>query len=320
MIGDTVAIEIPGTVSELDEGRAIGACEAALGDESCSRLEQGVAADFTARVTATSASELTIELVLSGQEEVETVRVLKFSEDEPEAFRWQSVGVVIAALVLSRSPREAPALPEPPLPEPEQRARPKAAAEDSEQAPDDSDAPDQREDAREPGVATVDLGPLIASTASGAGVAGGAWLGAALRWKGPLHVVASGEASFSSAETDAAAVQARSLGASLGLGLRSPFWGSAFGGEVSFRSALQSLSVRAESSSESGSAATLRWGGRAGLGIYWFPSRFLGLVAGGDAGLLWPPIDVEAGSAEPIRVGALIWGGYLGLRIRVNRF
>ena len=318
MIGDTVAIEVPSTVSERDQGRTIGACEAALGDDRCSRLGGEPTADFIARVTEASASELMIELTLAAQDEVPAVRILKFSEDEPEAFRWQSVGVVIAALVLSRNQQEDQAAADPPEPPPEPEEPVKAALPAREDLS-DADARAKEALAKAPDVATIDLGPLVASTASGAGVAGGAWLGGAIRLKGPLHIMASGDASFSSADAEVATVHASSLGASLGLGLRNAFMRSQFGFELSARAALQSLRVRAVSDTESGTATTGRWGGRAGVGFFWLPSRFWGIVAGGDAGLVWPPIDVDIGAMEPTRVNALIWGGYLGLRIRVNR-
>lgn len=316
MIGYTVAIEIPEAVSERDAGRAIGACGAALGNDRCGYLDEGFAAKFTARVTQSSALELTIELTQTGEDEIAALRVLTFTEEEPEAFRWQSAGVVVAALVLSQIPAEAPAdSPEPTAErEPEQPDAPKV----------DSTSAGNPDDLREspvptdPDVATIDFGPLVASTASRAGVAFGASLGGAMRLTGPLHVVASAEVSASSSADAAVELRSRSLGGSLGLGLRGPL-SSQFEWELSTRGAFQSLSVSAISSTESGKAATGRWGGRAGGALTWLPSRFLGVVAGGDAGLLWPPLDVEVGEPEPWRISALVWSGYVGVRIRFNR-
>jgi hypothetical protein len=319
MVGDTVAIQIPESVSERDEGRAIGACEAALGGDHCGRLDEGFVADFTARVVESSASELTISLSLAGQDESVSVRVLKFSDEELDAFRWQSVGVVIGALVLSQ-----------PEAEPEKKAKLEPKEEEPQEAaqkpnpkplraePQDERAPRPLPEVSQTDFASVDLGPLVASSYSGARVAGGVWLGTALRVVDPLFVVAQGDVSFSPENSDAAFLRTSSLGGSLGLGLRSLLGGSRFGLEVSARGAVQSLNVRANSGTTLGMATTVRWGGRAGGGVFWLPSSFLGVVLGADAGVLWPPLDVEIGAPEPERLSALFWGGYLGLRFRFN--
>lgn len=319
MIGDTVAIQIPETVSERDEGRTIGACEAALGEERCGRLSQGFVADYTARVVQSSASEVTIELSLTGLYDAVTVRVLQFSDDEPEAFRWQSVGVVVGALVLAQPEvEEKTSAPAEPLP-----AQPKEIeSKDREESPTKpGEVLDVRRDSEgEPfDRATVDVAPLVASSYSGSGVAGGAWLGAAVRLAGPVHVVTQGDASFSPENADAADLRTSSSGASLGLGLRGYFRTSDFGWDLSGRGAVQNLNVRADSGTEVGAKGTIRWGARAGGGLFWLPSRLFGVVLGADLGILWPPVDLELGQVERTRVGAIFWGGYLGLRIRLNR-
>lgn len=318
MIGDTVAIEMPDAVSEQDQGRTIGACEAALGDDRCGRVGEGVAADWNARVTQSNAFELTIELAATGSEEATTVRVLSFSEEEPEAFRWQSVGVVVAALVLSQPPPEAE--PEGAAPEPEpEPPDPAPAPPPPPSDPDIGDEAPDESDARGRDRVTIDVGPLAMSTASGAGVAGGGWLGGALRLTGPLYLVAQGDTASSAKNDAAAGLRATSFGGGLGLGLRGALGHPDIGWELSARGAVQSLSVRAASDAESGAASTTRWGTRMGLGLAWLPAGFWGVVLAGDAGLLWPPLDVDVGAAEPTRISALIWGGYLGLRIRLNR-
>lgn len=322
MTGATVAIEIPEAVSDLDEGRAMGACEAVLGDDRCGPLDQGFSASFIARVTQPSALELTIELTQTGQDEVAALRVLRFTEEEPEAFRWQSAGVVVAALVLSQTPSQAPSPsapePAPAEPGPQKADSPKGGLTSPDGLDDSGNAPAPT-NVTEPDVATIDIGPLVASTASGIGVAVGASLGGALRVNGPLHVVASGEASTSSADDATVAVRSRSLGGSLGLAFRGSLAHPRFGWELSARGAFQNLRVSATSDTESGDAATSRWGGRVGGSLAWLPSRFVGVVVAGDAGLVWPPIDVEVGRGEPLRIPALIWSGYVGLRIRLNR-
>ncbi len=320
MIGDTVAIEIPDAVSELDRGRAIGACEAALGDDSCSLRSEGLDSDWTARVNQSSAEELTIELIVTGTTEVDTVRVLTFSEDELEAFRWQSVGVVVAALVLSRN-RVAP---EPTTTQGESDSiepSEEPAAEPREEPPARVDAPEatpRLEARRRQEKVTLDLAGLMATSGTGS-AAGGAWLGTGLRLAGPLHLLVQGDAIFSRTDESEAELRSTVLGGSLGLGLRGGFGRSDLGWEMSARAAMQSLRVRASTESETGVASTVRIGARGGLAAVWRPSGFWGVLVGADAGVLWPPVDLELGAAEPARVSAVFVGGYLGLRMRLNR-
>lgn len=327
MIGDTVAIQIPESVSERDEGRTVGACAAALGEGHCGRLDEGFVADFTARVVQTSASELTISLSLSGHDKSVSVRVLKFSDEELEAFRWQSVGVVIGALVLSQpEAEEQPKAPPQPKPAAEKEKQPATQNEPGESPAESRDARDgrltsegKRSDHSKSDLASVDLAPLVASSYSGVGVAPGIWFGAALRVIEPLYVVAQGDVSFSPENVEGAFLRTSALGASLGLGVRSLLGASRLGLEVSARGAMQSLTLRANSGTEQGTAGTVRFGGRTGGAVFWLPTSFLGVVLGADAGVLWPPVDADLGSPEPTRISALFWGGYWGLRFRLNR-
>lgn len=321
MIGDTVAIEIPETVSDLDQGRTIGACEAALGDDSCSMLAEGAEVDWTARVTQPSLSELTIELTPLGEDDVASVRVLRFNEDEPEAFRWQSVGVVVAALVLSQN-QERPRKSEPPEPPP-RKSTPEPEATEKETSPpltargeEDVRTPASKKEAGD--ALTVDLAPQLTSPASGSGVGAGGWLGVAVHLRGPLHLVATGDASFSNRDEPVERLSAAAWGATLGLGLRFRFLHPDLAWDLSARGALQGLSVRAASGDDSGSAGTTRAGGRVGAALSWMPSRFIGVVGGGDLGLLWPPVDLEVGAPEAVRISALTWTGYVGVRVRLN--
>lgn len=326
MIGDTVAIEVPETVSERNLARALGACEAALGVDQCTGAGLASGTDFRAEVSQTSVSELSIELVLNGGESPVVVRVLSFESDEPEAFRWQSVGVVVAALVLSQqTPKEAddssldpssesaspPQLPtaKPALLVPEQPtplARPGPSRPPNPGPPSRAFSP------------TLDLAGLLSSPVSGAAVGAGGWLNVAVPIGGPLLLSTQADSSWSRSSTAEVALRGLALGASFGVvgrfGLGHPrwFW------EASARAAFQGLRVLGEAGASRETAWIARWGGRGGAALAWFPGDDWGVVLGADGGILWPPLEVTIAGEEPTAVSPFVWGGYLGLRVRIR--
>lgn len=326
MIGDTVAIEVPETVSEQNLARALGACEAALGLDQCIGSRAGADTNWMAQVSQTSVADLSIELVLTGQLSPVVVRVLSFENDEPEAFRWQSVGVVVAALVLSQempekaedeaadslssvsetvevrtpdalppAPRQTPAL-----------SRPGPSRPPNPGPPSTSLAP------------TLDVAALLAAPVSDAPFGAGGWLNVGVPLAGPLLLLTQADLSWSRSSAEDAALRGLAFGASMGAGLRWQLGHPQWFGELSARAAFQGLRALGEASTARETAWTVRWGGRGGALLAWFPGADWGLVLGGDAGLLWPPLEVSVTGRKLTSVSSLVWGGYLGLRVRIR--
>ncbi len=312
MIGDFVEIEIPPEASEMDAKRAEGACEAALGVGHC-EVGLGELVDFapqwTANVIRQPAGGLLIELRARGKDVPTLTRHLNFAVEDPDAFRFQSVGVVVAAMVLAQSPVE------------DQYASPASAETSNPQltpasiehadvalAPPESSLGTKEASFAIDGAATVT--PGLAGNRPGMGGIG------AVVWSlpVPLLIVADLEVTTSRRSLSETRLASTAFTGSAGLGERLSFSGGVFGVEGHARANVQALRLSAEDDLGKQANVTMRWGGSVSLrGFFRFHSRW-GVVLGGNVGALAPAVSLQVQGTELAQLSSLWWGAFVGLR------
>jgi hypothetical protein len=238
-----------------------------------------------------------IELAPHGSEPPLEPRFMLFRPTDPEPERWQSIGLVVAALALYRDEAE------------EAKAGAQGALEPLEPAhAGDSTAP-----------VWLGLGAEVGSGLDSGGPRLGARLEAGLRPHALRPAFAAITAGMAGQSTDGAGLSARfvQLGAAIGLTASVPAL------DLDFRFGVgptaEGLTVFAERSDGTTHAAT-RWllGGRAGAGAVWPSSGPVGGFLAGSAWHLTGATGVRVDGAPIARAPAAGLAGQAGIEIRLN--
>ncbi len=300
MIGDYVQIEIPAESSELDAKRVEGACDAALGTGHC-EVGQGDLLDFApqwiAQVQKDAAGALVIELRPHGEPAERAQRRLEFSESDPAAYRFQSVGVVVAAMVLAQ-------------PEPSETGtqEPTVSASGTSEQPIAATVTEPRR-----GSVALDLAACLGPGVTSGFPSLGGCFGAIWELPIPLLIVADVEVTGSRGTSGTASLQGIFVSAGLGLGQRFLF-SERTGLEAQLEGSLQTLGVRAKDSLAAQSETTFRPGARLGLTAFSrFHSRW-GAFLGGELGVYSPAVTFQVDGQEASRFSNIWWNAQLGIR------
>ncbi len=312
MIGDFVEIEIPPEASEMDAKRAEGACEAALGVGHC-EVGHGELVDFvpqwTADVSRQPEGGLLIELRATGDGVPALTRHLNFAAEDPDAFRFQSVGVVVAAMVLAQSPVEGTG----DSPANVETGDPQVTPASTEDA-DVALAPPERSLRRQEANIAIDAAATVTSglAANRPGMGG---MGAVV-WSlpVPLLIVADMEVTARRRRISEVRLASTAFTASIGLGERLIFSGGDLGVEGQLGANVQALRLSAEDNLGEQANVTMRWGGGVSLrGFFRFHPRW-GVVLGGKVGALAPAISLQVQGTELAQLSPIWWGTFVGLR------
>lgn len=301
MVGDSVAIEVPAEVATLDASRAVEACLVALGPDRCfvaSDAERTT--DFRATILPTVGGEFVIVLRRGSEERPLAERRILFLPTDPEAYRWQSAGVVTASMVLG----EARSEPSPSPPE----ASPPVAPPQPERAP---SAPARPTFVR---AVAVDLGGLAGSGVSGGAGRWGGFARGVLRFAPPLLALADVRVAGSEDERGSASSRGLWITGGLGVGVGFEVAGGAVAFEMHAQATVESFSLRAEDELGSEERSRVRWGGRFGGAVVVPVSSAVGLVAGGDFAVAAPTFEFEVAGREAGRLGAFAGAAFLGVR------
>jgi hypothetical protein len=219
-------------------------------------------------------------------------RELSFSVASPEQDRWESVGLLVAALVVSTRP---------PVPPP---AEPAAVAPEP---PPPLPKPEVSEPAPEVG-GHLAIAGLLGSALSDAPLQFGASLLADIDSPtAPVRPML--RLSYGHASGD---IELHDAGLALGLGF--PWRGDALEVEPYALLLGQLLHVRASQAGASDSATELRWGGSAGLNAYPRLDSNWSIWIGTEATLATPRMVFELSNQPGGQLRPLGWRGFLGLR------
>jgi len=223
-------------------------------------------------------------------------RELSFSLDSPELDRWESVGLLVAALVVSARAEPAPTVEPIAEPEPQPQPAPTPLAPQSKERPE-----------------AVVRGYLGAAGMFGSALKQspgqfGASLQGALAFP-EIVIRPLVQLGYSHASADPELHHGW-----LGLGAGLPFISDPFELELYLAMLGQLMHARAGSGAATDSATRLRWGGALGLGAYPELSSSFSIWLAAEGVVMMPKVAFEVQNVPSGELHPFGWRGFLGLR------
>ena len=295
-----VVVDVP-AVEATASASVLSTCNAALGAQHCAIAGPDVSGQWYARVRFAPDQSTVFSIELydgdpSGTP-VATSR-LEFKERDSERERWASAGVVVAALVAAQSSADREPHPPPSSPAP-------------------PPAPPVIAPVVRPPVARrlywmrVDLGATAGSENDSGAVRVGplARFGLALS---ELPVFFTGGAAYT--VRGSGTPDSTWLTGSLGAGLRLGFAQQRGALELRGEGVLESVTFHASDGGRSAHARRTRGGPRLGLDLSGYLTKNLALLAGAEATVLHPGVDVAVAGEQVDRLPPFAWGLLSALR------
>jgi hypothetical protein len=276
--------------------RALATCNAALGPEKCVLASDGVSAHWYAvvRFDPERKAVLTIQLYDGSTQGIRVASSeLEFKDRDTELERWASAGVVVAALVAAQTsiPQEPEPKPTPVAPVPPVRQPPRPV-------------PRVRLVPVEPVWLRMDLGATGGSEIEHGALRFGAFGRVGLAFR-EVPVFAFGSAAYT--VRGAGAPDLTWLTTSLGFGVHVGFAERA-ALDVRTEGVLESVTIHASNSSGAASAERTRLGPRFGLDLSGYFAKNLALVAGLEAAVFLPRVEIFVGGTEVNQLPPFNWG------------
>lgn len=225
-------------------------------------------------------------------------RELSFSDASPEQDRWESVGLLVAAMVVStRTPPPTVAEPTPPEPTPE-----------PEPGPEPPPQPATLEPRAVPMQAHLGFAGLAGSALSGAPPSFG------VKLMGDLDFPAASLRPLLQLNYAYASDQPKLHEAGVALGLGAPWRGNDLELEAYATVLGQLVHARASQANRVESATRWRWGGALGLNAFPRLNPTWSIWLGAEVTVLTPRVVFELRNQSAGELGTVGWRGFLGLR------
>jgi hypothetical protein len=294
-----VLIDVPPGTDPSLAGAAVESCDGALGSGQCRHAPERPEAEWHALVRFGAARErmARVELRQSGSGKIVEIRELRFAREDTAPERWASVGVLIAALVVSHQEPKAPQ--ESDSPEPE---RP---------PPPEGEAP-PRFDRRGPGW-RFDATALATRGLEQRALQPGGGLRISLELPSlPLFVMGSGAYTHRIGPDPSVSW----LSSALGFGVRATPAGARYGMELRTEMAIEQWFFGAEEPGRRDQRSATRFGPRVGLDGTAALSHGWQLLLGVQASVLRPEVLVDVAGETRERVPPWSAGLLGGVRFR----
>jgi hypothetical protein len=293
-----VVINIEADVPPELSGAAVQSCEVALGEGQCRLIDSDAqpepAADWSAAVRYGSGRDDTVLVALRSNRTgtLLQVRELSFgSHDEPRD-RWESIGVLIAALVASREKRE-----------PFDATVAEVAAEPQWEPASASRPPALRLDAaflmsRAADRGAPHLGPEVRGSLELASL--------------PLFVLASASYGVRASEEP----DVSWLSGAVGVGVRIGRRAAPLTAEIHTSGAIERWALSASESQRSDKDSVTRFGPRLGVDVVWATADRVHLFVGGRLAMLRPEIRIDVRGENVEQLSPMMGSLLVGFRFR----
>ena len=326
MLGDAVQIEVAPDVDPALAKEVASVCDAAMGPDRCWLADGEVSAssEWVAVVSQDEHGNLKIELRRASEAGVVARRTLVFEpEDTPER-RWESAGVVVAALVAAQvvpapADEDKPAKPQaerPPTNPPPQPVRPapsrrrlRGAAGSGRKTRPNRPRQDRERERPTPRAFGLDtgalLGPGLDAGAYRVGVFGRGWV----TLLGPVTAQIGGQ--YATRGPDPAV---HWTAADLGLGVQVRPGAFVVEGRAFVAGGWESVKPYDPNGGPRESGGVVRYGGGTGVLAAWRASRFVQPFVAAELAWLQPPLGIKVGGVRTDSEGSFRWVGAAGIR------
>ncbi len=295
-MGPAVVVDVPPVQAAAAE-RALATCNAALGNGACTLANSGTSARWYAVVRFDPERQEVLSIQLF-EGNTDSPRIassqLEFKDRDTELERWASAGVVVAALVAAQTAAEPEVKPEP-VPAPVPPPPPRLPA-----------PPPIPPRVLSPAAwVRLDLGATGGSELANGTLRFGPLARLGLAFEGaPLFLYGSGAYTVRGAGTP----DLTWVTGALGLGAHVGFAQQRLALEVRAEAVLESVSIHASNGSRAENASRTRLGPRFGLDFSGYFAKNLGLVAGLEAAVLRPRVDINVEGADQSGLTPFSWG------------